>query len=135
MLLTARLGRPTDQLIKQYTTPTNKCITDTKLKKRQHYNINFLSQYKLNWYQKQIQYSDSILNWTNNRIWFDHKFTKFPILWLILNFNQETNKHKCKCVKKNLLGIREVIIDLLVKDVENHIQEVPVIKYKMRVKP
>jgi hypothetical protein len=27
---------------------------------------------------------------------------------------------------KNLLGIREVIIDLLVKDVENHIQEVPV---------
>ena len=34
-----------------------------------------------------------------------------------------------------LLGIGEVIIDLLVKDVENHIQEVPVIKINKGSKP
>lgn len=34
-----------------------------------------------------------------------------------------------------LLGIGEVVIDLLVKDVENHIQEVPVIKINKGSKP
>lgn len=42
-LLTARLGRPTAQLTKQYTTPTNKWITETKLQISQDFSSKPLS--------------------------------------------------------------------------------------------
>lgn len=39
--LTARFGKPIDQLAAQYTTPTRRCTTDTKLQKKHKYSMKW----------------------------------------------------------------------------------------------
>lgn len=39
--LTARLGRPTVQETRQYTTPTRRCMTETKLQKGENFSFNY----------------------------------------------------------------------------------------------
>lgn len=82
MELTARFGRPTDQLTVQYTTPTRRWTTDTKLYAVRRVKLLKLAKEKCSKKQR---------NWESI----------------------------------NLLGIWEIIVDLLVQYIEYNIQEIP----------
>lgn len=114
--LTARLGRPTAQLTRQYTTPTRRCMTETKLQEG-----------KDGWScvgTKHAKSKKSALTIENvNEAELNSGISIDSSNWKSINAPQR------KWISKdNILWIREIIIDLLVQYVEDDIQEVPALK-------
>lgn len=76
-LLTARFGRPTPQLIRQYTTPTRRWITDTKLYKVRNGNPQKLPRLK-----KLLQHLFRIIYFQQRELTMDMGNSCRPSCWV-----------------------------------------------------